>query len=173
MRVCILISGRGSNMEALVKEADTYTVEAVISNKPDAAGIGIARSLGVRCIIERSLEGIATILDEMKPDLVCMAGFMRLLPADVTERHRIMNIHPSLLPRYPGLHAVEQALADGATHSGCTVHFADSGIDTGRIIAQAIVHVEENDTPDSLAARILEHEHRIYAEAVRWYAGSS
>ena len=173
MRVCILISGRGSNLEAVAGAADVYTVEAVISNKPDAAGIGIARSMGVRCIIERSLEGIAAILDEMKPDLVCMAGFMRLLPADVTERHRIMNIHPSLLPKYPGLHAVEQALADGATHSGCTVHFADSGIDTGRIIAQAVVRVEENDTPDSLAARILEHEHKIYAEAVRWYAGNS
>lgn len=169
--MCVLISGRGSNMEALIRGADGYTVKAVISNKPEAAGIAIAQGLGVHCIVEPSLDGIAGILDDLKPDLVCMAGFMRILPAEVTERHRIMNIHPSLLPKYPGLHAVRQAIKDGATHTGCTVHFADAGVDTGRIISQAVVKVEPGDTEDVLAARILEHEHVLYVDAVRWYAG--
>lgn len=169
MRVCVLISGRGSNMEALVSGADGYTVEAVISNKPEAAGIRLARDRGVRCLVEPSLDGIAGILDSLKPDLVCLAGFMRILPADITERHRIMNIHPSLLPKYPGLHAVRQALEDGATHTGCTVHFADAGVDTGRIISQAVVKVEPGDTEEELAARILEYEHQLYVAAVRWY----
>ena len=171
MRICVLISGRGSNMEALVRGADGYLVEAVISNKPEAGGVAIARDLGALCLVEPSLDGIAKILDELRPDLVCMAGFMRILPADVTERHRIMNIHPSLLPKYPGLHAVRQALEDGATHTGCTVHFADAGVDTGRIVSQAVVQVEPGDTEDVLAARILEHEHTLYVAAVRWYAG--
>ena len=170
MRVCVLISGRGSNMESLIRKADGYVVEAVISNKPDAVGLRVADGLGVRCMVEPSLNGIWDILDGMRPDLVCMAGFMRILPADLTERYRVMNIHPSLLPRYPGLRAVEQALNDGATSSGCTVHFADSGVDTGKIIAQAAVRAEPDDTSDTLAARILEWEHRLYPEAVRWYA---
>lgn len=170
MRVCILISGRGSNMEALIRQADTYDVEAVVSNKPDAPGLHMAGDLGVKCVVEPSVDGVAAALDRMRPDLVCMAGFMRLLPADVTERHRVMNIHPSLLPKYPGLHAVEQALADGAAYSGCTVHFADAGVDTGRIISQAAVKIRTADTAERLANRILTHEHRIYAQAVRWYA---
>lgn len=170
MRVCVLISGRGSNMESLIRKADGYTVEAVISNKPDAAGLRVADGLGVRCMAEPSLDGIRDILDGMRPDLVCMAGFMRILPADLTERYRVMNIHPALLPRYPGLRGVEQALNDGATRSGCTVHFADSGVDTGKIIAQAAVRVEPGDTADTLAARILEWEHRLYPEAVSWCA---
>ena len=170
MRVCVLISGRGSNMESLIRNADGYAVEAVISNKPDAAGLRVADGLGVQYMAEPSLDGIRDILDGMRPDLVCMAGFMRILPADLTERYCVMNIHPSLLPRYPGLRAVEQALNDGAAHSGCTVHFADSGVDTGKIIAQAAVRVEPGDTSDTLAARILEWEHRLYPGAVRWYA---
>ncbi len=170
MRVCVLISGRGSNMESLIRNADGYTIEAVISNKPDAAGLRVADGLGVRCMAEPSLDGIRDMMDGMRPDLVCMAGFMRILPADLTERYRVMNIHPSLLPQYPGLRAVEQALNDGATSSGCTVHFADSGVDTGKIIAQAAVQVAPGDTSDTLAARILEWEHRLYPEAVRWYA---
>ena len=170
VRACVLISGRGSNMGALIRGADGYTVEAVISNKLEAAGIALARDLGVRCAVEPSLDGIAKILDGLKPDLVCMAGFMRILPAEVTERHTIMNIHPSLLPRYPGLYAVRQAIEDGATYTGCTVHFADAGVDTGRIISQAVVQVEPGDTEEKLAARILEREHVLYVEAVRWYA---
>ncbi len=170
MRVCVLISGRGSNMGALVRGADRYTIQAVISNKPEAGGLALAKDLGARCIVEPSLEGIAALLEDLQPDLVCMAGFMRILPADVTERHRVMNIHPSLLPKYPGLHAVRQALDDGATHTGCTVHFADAGVDTGRIIFQAAVRVEAGDTEETLAARILEYEHRLYVAAVRWYA---
>lgn len=172
MRVCVLISDRGSNMEALIRGADIYGVEAVVSNKPEAAGLTVARNLGVRCSVEPSLDGIAHMLDGLQPDLVCMAGFMRILPADVTERHTVMNIHPSLLPRYPGLHAVRQALEDGATHTGCTVHFADAGVDTGRIISQAVVKVKPGDTEDVLAARILEHEHVLYVAAVRWYANA-
>ena len=170
IRVCVLISGRGSNMEALVRNADIYTVETVISNRPDAPGLKVAEESGVRCVVEPSLDNIRDILDDLSPDLVCMAGFMKILPADITECHRIMNIHPSLLPKYPGLRSPQQALDDGATHSGCTVHFADGGVDTGKIIAQAVVEVKSGDAPATLAARILKWEHRLYAEAVRWYA---
>ena len=170
MRVCILISGRGSNAEALIRGADTYSVECVISNKSDAPGLDMAAGLGVKCVVERSVDNIGRMLDGMKPDLVCMAGFMRILPAGVVERHTVMNIHPSLLPKYPGLHAVRQALDDGATYSGCTVHFADSGVDTGRIIAQSVVRVDPDDVEETLAARILEREHKLYVAAVRWYA---
>lgn len=173
MRVCILISGRGSNMEALIEGADNYSVEMVISNKPDAPGLKVAERLGVPCIVRESLHEIEYILHKMRPDLVCMAGFMKILPAHVTDEYRVMNIHPSLLPKYPGLRAVKQALDDGAAYSGCTVHFADSGVDTGRIIAQDVVAVEPDDTPQTLAAHILEKEHRLYVEAVRWYAGLS
>ena len=171
MRVCILISGRGSNAEALIRGADTYSVASVISNKHDAPGLDMADSLGVECMVEPSLTDIGIMLDDIKPDLVCMAGFMRILPADIVERHTVMNIHPSLLPKYPGLHAVRQALDDGAKYSGCTVHFADSGVDTGRIIAQSMVRVEPDDTEDTLAARILKREHLTYVAAARWYAG--
>lgn len=171
MRVCILMSGRGSNMEALVRGADTYHIDMVICNKPGAAGIAVAEDLGVRCVVEPSIDAIGNILDETVPDLVCMAGFMRILPASMIERHTIMNIHPSLLPKYPGLYAVRQALDDGATHTGCTVHFADAGVDTGGIISQSVVDVCTDDTEETLAARILEQEHILYAEAVRWYAG--
>ena len=171
MRVCVLISGRGSNMEALIRGADNYVVEKVISNKPDAPGLRIAERLGVECVAETSLDGIRDILDGAGPDLICMAGFMRILPADITENHMVMNIHPALLPKYPGLRGVKQALDDGATYSGCTVHFADSGVDTGRIIAQDMVAVERDDTAKTLADRILEREHRLYVEAVRWCAG--
>lgn len=173
MRVCVLISGRGSNMEALIGGADNYTVEMVISNKPDAPGLKVAERLGIPCIVRESLHEIEYILYKMRPDLVCMAGFMRILPAHVTDEYRVMNIHPSLLPKYPGLRAVKQALDDGAVYSGCTVHFADSGVDTGKIIAQDIVAVERDDTAETLAARILEREHKLYVEAVRWYAGLS
>ena len=109
-----------------------YDVEAVISNKPDAPGLAMAASLGVKYVVELSVDRIGMILDGIKPDLVCMAGFMQILPGDVVERHTVMNIHPSLLPKYPGLHAVRQALDDGAKFSGCIVHLADAGVDTGR-----------------------------------------
>ena len=171
MRICILISGRGSNMEALARGADNYTVSHVVCNKPGAAGLNVAQELGLECIVESSLDGIVHILDDLSPDLVCMAGFMRILPAGVTKRHKVMNIHPSLLPLYPGLHAVQQAMQDGASYTGCTVHFADSGVDTGRIIAQAVVAVKPSDTEETLAASILRREHKLYVEAVRWYAG--
>lgn len=170
MRICILVSGRGSNAEALIRGADTYAVDAVISSRPDAPGLAAAASLGVKCAAEPSVDRIGGMLDEMGPDLVCMAGFMKILPGDVVERHTVMNIHPSLLPKYPGLHAVRRALEGGARFSGCTVHFADSGVDTGRIIAQSAVPVELDDTEETLAARILEREHVIYPLAVRWYA---
>lgn len=159
-------------MKALVRGADNYIISHVVCNKPEAAGVRVARDLGLKCVVEPSLDNIVCILDDLKPDLVCMAGFMRILPEDATERHRVMNIHPSLLPKYPGLHAVRQALQAGAKYTGCTVHFADSGIDTGSIIAQAAVAVRPSDTEESLAARILEREHSLYVEAVKWYARS-
>lgn len=157
-------------MEALIKGAYGYTVDMVICNKPDAVGISKAKDLGVQCIVESSLHNIENILNNMQPDLVCMAGFMRILPQNIVENHTIMNIHPSLLPKYPGLRAVKQALDDGAKYTGCTVHFADAGVDTGSIILQTVVAVKDNDTEDTLAARILEYEHYMYVKAARWYA---
>lgn len=172
VRVVILISGHGSNMEAIIRNASSYEVETVISNKPEAYGLQTAAKYGIKCVIEPSLEGIGRILDDKKPDLVCMAGFMRIMPGPLTERHTIMNIHPSLLPKYPGLYAIPQALKAGARYSGCTVHFADSGVDTGAIIAQSVVPILPGDTKDTLTERIHREEHILYPRVVAWYANS-
>ena len=180
-RLGILISGRGSNMEAIAESIDAGRIDAeiavVISNTPRAAGLERARARGLKaeCIRSRAMERedydrlIVKRLREENVDLVCLAGFMRLLSAYFVEQfpERILNIHPSLLPAFPGLEAQHQALEYGVRFSGCTVHFVDERLDSGPIIAQAAVPVHDDDNEAALAARILKEEHRIYAEAIR------
>jgi len=183
-RVGILISGRGSNMVSLVKAMQDGTIAAdpviVVSNVPEAGGLERAREMGVPTAVVDSKKiklrveherKIVETLEEHQVDLVCLAGYMRLLtPLMVSAfRERIFNIHPSILPCFPGLHSQQQALDHGVKVSGCTVHVVDEECDHGPIIAQATVPVLDDDTEDSLAARILEQEHRIYVEAVRLF----
>lgn len=184
-RVVVLISGRGSNLEAIIQavRAGELPVElcAVISNRPHAPGLWAARQQGIptevidhgnfpdrnafdRVLIER--------IDLRRPDLVVLAGFMRLLGPDFIDHYagRLMNVHPSLLPAFPGLRTHERALAAGAKQHGATVHFVTHEVDSGPIIAQALVPVLPGDTPEALEARVLIEEHRIYPLAIRWYA---
>lgn len=185
-RIGILLSGRGSNFEALAESVATgripdAEIAAVISNREGAPGIERAkvRGLEARVIPSKGLEReaydrqVVAVLKEKRVDLVCLAGFMRLLsPYFVAEfRNRILNIHPSLLPSFPGLEAQRQALEYGVKWSGCTVHFVDEHLDAGPIVAQSVVQIRDEDTPDSLAARILAEEHRIYTEAVKIVLG--
>jgi phosphoribosylglycinamide formyltransferase-1 len=179
-RLGILISGRGSNFLAIADAIAQGRLDAeiaiVISNRADAPGLAAAgkRGLPVAMIPSRGLERevfdrmLTAELRKHRVDLVCLAGFMRLLsPEFVREfRGRILNIHPSLLPSFPGLHAQRQALEHGVKVTGCTVHYVDDGLDSGRIVLQAAVPVEEGDTEESLSARILQEEHRIYPQAI-------
>lgn len=179
-RLGILISGRGSNFEAIAFNVAARRLDAVIavviSNRADAGGLEKARARGIPavCIPSKGVpreEYDRKLVAELKArevDLVCLAGYMRLLsPAFVREfPMRVLNIHPSLLPSFPGLDAQEQALRHGVKVSGCTVHFVDEDLDAGPIILQAAVPVVDNDTPETLAARILREEHRIYSEAI-------
>lgn len=181
-RIGVLISGRGSNFEALADSIvagriPNAEIPIVISNREDAPGIEKARARGIeaRAIPSKGLEReaydrlVVAALREKKVELICMAGYMRMIsPYFVSEfRNRILNIHPSLLPAFPGLESQRQALEHGTKFSGCTVHFVDEHLDAGPIILQAAVPIEDTDTPETLAARILREEHRIYTEAVR------
>ena len=179
-KIAILISGRGSNMVALIDACRRGEIDGtpiVISNKDNAAGLDRAREREVRAVVIPSKgltrdEHERLLLDELKRNgigLVCLAGYMRLLgPTIVNEyRGRILNIHPSLLPSFPGLDAQHQALAHGVKFSGCTVHFVDDGLDSGPIILQAVVPVYDDDSEETLAIRILSQEHKLYPEAVR------
>jgi phosphoribosylglycinamide formyltransferase-1 len=181
-RFGMLISGRGSNMLALIRAARDGRIPAmpavVISNVAEAAGLAAAEAHGVpTAVVDHSRSAsreehdrkVMEILAEHEVDLVCLAGYMRLLsPAFVAAYpQRVLNIHPSLLPAFPGLHAQRQALAAGVKVSGCTVHFVDEKLDHGPIVAQAALAVEEDETEDHLSARILELEHRLYPDAVR------
>ncbi len=181
-RIGVLLSGRGSNFEALAESVAAgripdAEVAIVISNREGAPGIERARTRGIetRVIPSKGLEReaydrlVVAALQEKKVDLVCLAGFMRLLsPYFIAAfRNRILNIHPSLLPAFPGLEAQRQALEYGAKWSGCTVHIVDENLDAGPIVIQTPVEVRDDDTPETLAARILTEEHRIYTEAVR------
>ena len=181
-RIGVLLSGRGSNFEALAESVAAgripdAAIALVISNCEDAPGIERARARGIeaRAIPSKGLEReeydrlVVAALQEKKVDLVCLAGYMRLLsPYFVAAfRGRILNIHPSLLPAFPGLEAQRQALEYGVKWSGCTVHFVDENLDAGPIVLQAPVEVRDSDTPETLAARILKEEHRLYTEAVR------
>ena len=178
-RIAVMASGRGSNLQALLDEFGPHEqlgrVVLVVSDKERAAALARANSAAVEAVHlpwhdRSSFETRLTqLLEEREIDLLCLAGFMRLLSAGFVERFegRILNIHPSLLPSFRGLHAHRQALEAGVKESGCTVHFVDAGIDTGTIIEQRRVPVLPGDDEESLAARILEQEHHAYPEAVR------
>src|SRR5215471_6587623 len=181
-RIGVLLSGRGSNFEALAESVfagriPNAEIAIVISNKPNAAGLERAQSRGIpaRAIPSKGLEReaydrqVAAVLQEYKVDLICLAGYMRLLSPFFVAAfpERILNIHPSLLPSFPGLESQKQALDYGVKFAGCTVHFVDENLDAGPIILQAVVQVEDHDTEETLSARILEGEHRIYSEAVK------
>ncbi len=181
MRAVILISGRGSNMEALLRAGLPVDFAAVISNRPDAAGLAIARDLGVdTAVIDHTRHAdraafdaaLAGEIDRRCAELVCLAGFMRVLTAGFVRRYqgRMLNIHPALLPSFPGLDTHARALAAGVKVHGCTVHFVTPEVDAGPIVVQAAVPVRDDDTPERLAARVLAEEHRIYPMAVRWLA---
>ncbi|HBE83628.1 MAG TPA: phosphoribosylglycinamide formyltransferase [Pyrinomonadaceae bacterium] len=182
MKIGILISGRGSNMVALVDAAKSdeipdSEVVVVISDNPDAAGLSKARDRGVEALVierkgrsreDHDLE-IVSALREREVDLVCLAGYMRLLSPEFVNAFpaRIVNIHPSLLPSFPGLDAQQQAIDQGVKISGCTVHVVDEFLDNGAIIVQQAVEVRDDDSAETLAARILDREHIAYVEAVK------
>ena len=178
--IVILISGRGSNMQALLEEHLPCRVAAVISNRADAQGLAIARQHGIvtevvphRDHLDRESfdAALATTIDRYHPDLVVLAGFMRILTPQFVSRYqgRLINIHPSLLPAYGGLDTHARVLRDGVKIHGCTVHFVTHDLDNGPIIIQAAVPVLRDDTPETLAARVLREEHRIYPQAIRWF----
>jgi len=178
--IVILISGRGSNLEALLAARLPARLAAVISNEPSAAGLATARRNGVPTMVldhraygERAAfdAALAAEIGRHQPHLVVLAGFMRILTAGFVRAHagRLMNIHPSLLPAFPGLHTHRQALQTGSRIHGCTAHFVTPDLDHGPIIIQAAVPVLPGDTEEQLAARVLREEHRIYPQAVRWF----
>ena len=182
-RIVILISGRGSNMEAIVnacaQEQWPAQVAAVLSNKASAAGLAWAAARGIptASIDHKAFEGreafdaeLARVIDSFQPDVVVLAGFMRILTEGFVRRYegRLLNVHPSLLPAFPGLHTHQRAIEAGCKVAGATVHFVTPELDHGPIVAQAIVPVLPGDTPEALAARVLVQEHRMYPQAVRW-----
>ncbi|MBT0963537.1 phosphoribosylglycinamide formyltransferase [Denitromonas iodatirespirans] len=178
--IVILISGRGSNMEAIVRAAiPGARIAAVISNRPNAAGLAFAAAQGIAtAVVDHSGypdrasfdAALAETIDRHTPDLVVLAGFMRVLTSDFVRRYegRLINIHPSLLPSFTGLHTHRRALEAGVRVHGTTVHFVTAELDCGPIIIQAAVPVMDGDDEAALAARVLVHEHRIFPQAVRW-----
>ena len=182
--IVILISGRGSNMEAIVRaqraEAWPARIAAVISNKPDAKGLAFAQAHGISTAVVPNKEfptreafdaALQATIDSFEPDLVVLAGFMRILTAPFVEHYagRMLNIHPSLLPLFPGLHTHRQALDAGVEEHGATVHFVTAELDHGPAVIQARIPVLPGDTEDSLAERLLAEEHVIYPQAVRLF----
>jgi len=179
--IVVLISGRGSNMEALVRAGLPARISAVISNRPEAAGLRFAREQGISalCVDHRTFasrpefdDALAVAIDRHNPEIVVLAGFMRVLGEAFVRRYenRMLNIHPSLLPSFPGLHTHRRAIAAGVKLHGCTVHFVTPELDHGPIVVQAAVRVLPSDDEDTLAARVLAQEHIIYPRAVRWFA---
>ncbi len=181
----MLASGRGSNFEAIARKVESGFIPAVLAvlmtDRPGARAIEIARAHGIEAIVldPRDFPGrdahekaVIAALDERGVGLVCLAGYMRLLSGPFVKHFegRLLNIHPSLLPAFPGLHVQRQALESGVKIAGATVHFVDEGVDTGPIVRQAAVPVLEDDTEEALADRILAEEHRIYPEAIRFFA---
>ncbi|HLU20640.1 MAG TPA: phosphoribosylglycinamide formyltransferase [Pusillimonas sp.] len=184
-RFVVLVSGRGSNMRAIVQALRDRKlpgeVVAVVSNNTQAAALDWAREQGLEAVAvphkeyasrEQFDAALADAIDSYKPDYVLLAGFMRVLTESFVERFngRLVNVHPSLLPAFPGLHTHQQALATGVQWHGCTVHFVTPVLDHGPIIAQGVVPVRSGDTPDMLANRLLELEHIVYADVVQWLA---
>ena len=179
-KIAILISGRGSNMEAIVRSGLPAEIAAVISSRADAAGLKFAAQAGIatQVVDERRFpareafeDALAEAIEKCAPDLVVLAGFMRVLGARFVGRYsgRMINIHPSLLPAFPGLHTHRRALQEGVKLHGCTVHFVTPQVDHGPIIIQAAVPVRAGDSEAALAARVLQQEHRIYPLAIRWF----
>jgi len=181
VKTAVLISGRGSNLGALLNasRAEDFPAEIalVVSDRADAGGLALAAAAGVRAHVlgKGGVRGgeLAEVLERSGVRLVCLAGFMRLVPAALTERWRgrMLNIHPALLPAFPGLDTHARALAAGVRLSGCTVHFVSAEVDAGPIVGQAAVPVLPDDTPDSLAARVLAAEHRLYPRCLALVAG--
>ncbi len=185
-RIGVLVSGRGSNLQAVIDNIGNGSLAAevvvVISDQPDAFALERARKHGIAAvhISAKGCKGkreeydglLVQELRKFRVDLVILAGFMRIITRVLVDAfpHRIMNIHPALLPSFPGLHVQKAALEHGVKFSGCTVHFVDEGMDTGPIIIQAVVPVLDNDTEDALAARILKQEHRIFSRAIQLFA---
>ena len=179
-RIVILISGRGSNMESLIRANLPASIACVLSNNPDAAGVGTARAAGIAtAVVDHRAYGernafdadLATEIDRHEPHLVLLAGFMRVLTDGFVGRYRgrMLNIHPSLLPAFPGLDTHRRALEAGVRVHGCTVHFVTPALDHGPIVIQAAGPVLAGDTEETLAARVLREEHRVYPQAARWF----
>lgn len=183
--IVILISGRGSNMESLLTAVAAGSlpvrIAAVLSNRPDAKGLETAAAQGVpTCVVDHKLfanredfdTAMAAKIDRFSPDLVVLAGFMRILSDGFVQHYpgRLINIHPSLLPAFPGLHTHRRALEEGVRIHGCTVHFVTPALDHGPVIVQAAVPVLDGDDEAKLAARVLAQEHQVYPLAVRWFA---
>lgn len=181
-RVLVLISGGGSNLQTLIDASRSddcaYEIVHVISNRPDAYGLTRAEQTGIaaRCLDHKGFKdrslfdaALAQMIDDVSPDLIVYAGFMRIMGADFVSRYegRMINIHPSLLPNFPGLHTHARALEAGVTIHGCSVHWVTAGVDEGAIIGQAAVPILPGDTPDDLAARVLVQEHRLYPACVQ------
>lgn len=178
--VVILISGRGSNLQAILEAKLPARIAAVISNKPDAGGLAFASTHGIPTQVvdhkqypsrETFDQALMQAIDAHRPDLVVLAGFMRVLTEDFVRHYagRMINIHPSLLPAFPGLHTHQQAIDAGVRIHGCTVHFVTPTVDHGPIIVQAAVPVNPGDTAQALAARVLRQEHRVFPAAIRWF----
>ena len=183
--VVVLLSGTGSNLQALIDSDDVKAspanIRAVISNRADAYGLQRAKDAGIdtRVLDHTAFEGreafdaaLIDIIDTFNPHLVVLAGFMRILSADFVRHYqgRLLNIHPSLLPKYKGLHTHQRALEAQDREHGCSVHFVTEELDGGPLVVQAVIPVESEDTPSSLAQRVHAQEHRIYPLAVRWFA---
>lgn len=179
--IVILISGRGSNMQAILEARLPVKIAAVISSNPNAHGLEVARQHGIPALAlnhrdhetrEEFDTALAARIDEFKPDLVVLAGFMRILTPNFVKVYngRLINIHPSLLPAFTGLNTHARALSEGVKIHGCTVHFVTPNLDKGPIIIQAAVPVLPGDAEETLGARVLEQEHKIYPQAIRWFA---
>jgi len=177
----VLLSGRGSNFQAIVEAKLPIEIVAVISNRPQAAGLVFAREQGLKAVaLDHTLHAereafdaqLADETERHQPDLVVLAGYMRILSSAFINRFedRLLNIHPSLLPMFPGLKTHERALAEGVKIHGCTVHFVTAQLDHGPIVIQAAVPVRADDTASTLATRVLAQEHQIYPQAIRWFA---
>lgn len=185
LRVAVLASGSGSNLQSIIDQCRQGEIDAeiclVISNNPEAGALDRARQAGIDniCINHRNYavreqfdQAVVAALQEAGAELIVLAGFMRII-SEVFLRafpQRIINIHPALLPAFPGLHVQQKAIEYGAKFSGCTVHLVDGGVDTGPIIVQAVVPILADDCEATLAARILEQEHKIYPQAIQWFA---
>ena len=185
LKIGVLVSGRGSNLQAIIDAIEAKKIKAeiavVISNVPGVMALDRAKKHGIKAIVIDSREHsdkssyekqVIKALEDNNVGLVCLAGYMKLLSPELVHhfRGRIMNIHPALLPAFPGLHVQKKVLDHGVKFSGCTVHFVDEGCDTGPIILQAVVPVLDSDTEETLSARILEQEHNIYPEAIRLFS---